>query len=51
MDDLLRDAAERAIRYRRDVTTRPVWPRAAAVDALDRPEFVFINQVWRRSHG
>jgi glutamate/tyrosine decarboxylase-like PLP-dependent enzyme len=36
MDDLLRDAAARAIRYRRDVGTRPVWPTAAAVEALGR---------------
>jgi glutamate/tyrosine decarboxylase-like PLP-dependent enzyme len=36
MDDLLNDAAARAIRYRRDVGNRPVWPTAAAVDALDR---------------
>ena len=34
MDDLLRDAAARAIRYRRDVGNRPVWPEAAALDAL-----------------
>ena len=36
MDDLLRDAAKRGIRYRRDVANRPVWPTAAAVDALGR---------------
>jgi len=36
MDDLLRDAAERAIRYRRNVGNRPVWPGTAAVDALER---------------
>jgi glutamate/tyrosine decarboxylase-like PLP-dependent enzyme len=36
MDDVLRDAAERAIRYRRDVGNRPVWPKAAAVEALAR---------------
>ena len=36
MDDLLRDAAARAIRYRREVGNRPVWPRAAAVKALGR---------------
>ncbi len=36
MDDLLRDAAARAIRYRRDVGNRPVWPEAAALDALVR---------------
>ena len=36
MDDLLRDAAARAIRYRKDAAHRAVWPTAAAVDALDR---------------
>jgi glutamate/tyrosine decarboxylase-like PLP-dependent enzyme len=36
MDDLLRDAAARAIRYRREVDNRPVWPNAAAVAALGR---------------
>jgi glutamate/tyrosine decarboxylase-like PLP-dependent enzyme len=36
MDDLLRDAAARAIRYRREVGNRPVWPKAAAVEALGR---------------
>jgi glutamate/tyrosine decarboxylase-like PLP-dependent enzyme len=36
MDDLLRDAAARAIRYRREVGTRPVWPTAAAVETLAR---------------
>jgi glutamate/tyrosine decarboxylase-like PLP-dependent enzyme len=36
MDDLLRDAAERAIRYRRDVGNRRVWPNADVVDALTR---------------
>ncbi len=36
MDDLLRDAAARAIRYRREVGNRPVWPGAAAVEALGR---------------
>ena len=34
MDDLLRDAAARAIRYRREISNRPVWPTAAAVEAL-----------------
>ena len=36
MDDLLRDAAARAIRYRREVGNRPVWPTASAVEALGR---------------
>ena len=36
MDDLLRDAAARAIRYRRDIANRPVWPTPAALDALGR---------------
>jgi hypothetical protein len=36
MGDLLRDAAARAIRYRREVGNRPVWQRAAAVEALGR---------------
>jgi glutamate/tyrosine decarboxylase-like PLP-dependent enzyme len=36
MDDLLRDAAERAIRYRRDVGKRPVRPEATAIHALAR---------------
>ena len=36
MDDLLRDAAARAIRYRREIGNRPVWPVAAAVEALGR---------------
>jgi glutamate/tyrosine decarboxylase-like PLP-dependent enzyme len=34
MDDLLQEAAARAIRYRRDVADRPVWPTPAALDAL-----------------
>jgi glutamate/tyrosine decarboxylase-like PLP-dependent enzyme len=34
MDDLLREAAARAIRYRRGVANRPVWPTPAALDAL-----------------
>ena len=36
MDELLRDAAARAIRYRQNVGNRPVWPTAAALDALGR---------------
>jgi glutamate/tyrosine decarboxylase-like PLP-dependent enzyme len=36
MDDLLRDAAARAIRYRREIGNRSVWPTAAAVEALGR---------------
>src|SRR5262245_18859547 len=36
MDDLLRDAAARAIRYRSDVRNRRVWPTATAVEALGR---------------
>jgi glutamate/tyrosine decarboxylase-like PLP-dependent enzyme len=36
MDDLLRDAAERAIRYRKDAANRAVWPTPAALNALDR---------------
>jgi len=36
MDELLRDAAARAIRYRQNVGNRPVWPAAAALDALGR---------------
>ena len=36
MDDLLRDAAARAIRYRQEVANRPVWPTPAALDALGR---------------
>ena len=36
MDDLLRDAAARAIRYRQDIGNRPVWPTSVAVDALNR---------------
>ena len=36
MDDLLRDAAARALRYRREAGNRPVWPTASAVDALGR---------------
>jgi glutamate/tyrosine decarboxylase-like PLP-dependent enzyme len=36
MDDLLRDAAARAIRYRREIVNRRVWPAAAAVEALGR---------------
>jgi glutamate/tyrosine decarboxylase-like PLP-dependent enzyme len=36
MDDVLRDAAERAIRYRREVGNRPVRPNVATVDALAR---------------
>jgi glutamate/tyrosine decarboxylase-like PLP-dependent enzyme len=36
MDNLLRDAAARAIQYTRQVATRRVWPPAAAVHALDR---------------
>jgi glutamate/tyrosine decarboxylase-like PLP-dependent enzyme len=38
MDDLLRDAAARAIRYRREIANRPVWPPAAAMEALARLE-------------
>ena len=36
MDDVLRDAAARAIRYRQEVANRPVWPTPAALDALGR---------------
>jgi glutamate/tyrosine decarboxylase-like PLP-dependent enzyme len=36
MDDVLRDAAARAIRYRQGIGNRPVWPGAAAVEALGR---------------
>jgi glutamate/tyrosine decarboxylase-like PLP-dependent enzyme len=36
MDDLLRDAAARAIQYRRELANRSVWPGAAAVAALGR---------------
>jgi glutamate/tyrosine decarboxylase-like PLP-dependent enzyme len=36
MDDLLKDAAGRAIRYRREVGNRRVWPNADVVDALAR---------------
>jgi glutamate/tyrosine decarboxylase-like PLP-dependent enzyme len=38
MDNLLRDAAARAIRYRREIANRPVWPPAAAMEALARLE-------------
>jgi glutamate/tyrosine decarboxylase-like PLP-dependent enzyme len=36
MDDLLRDAAARAIRYRGGLGNRPVWPTPAAIEALER---------------
>ena len=36
MDDLLKDAAARAIRYRRDIGDRRVWPTPAALEALGR---------------
>jgi glutamate/tyrosine decarboxylase-like PLP-dependent enzyme len=36
MNDVLRDAAARAIRYRHEVGNRSVWPGAAAVEALGR---------------